>query len=97
LHEIPNLLVSIVPFNSLQQQWKNLISDLIGRTKVLDSLLAPEGRQVVVEISTECSIGKPNKLEMEPLYTLAEHLKLTEKTQLLKFDIAQQSIGLGLR
>ena len=66
---------------------------LIGEREVLDSLLASERGQIVVEILAERPIGEPEKFKVKAFQPLAEHLQLAEKAQLLKLDIAQQPVG----
>ena len=81
-----------IPFH---QQRNDFIANLVRGAEILDPFFAPERHQIIVEISTECPIGKPNELKMKPLHAFSEHLEFAEKTELLQLHVAQQSVGLG--
>jgi hypothetical protein len=60
---------------------------VIGEREVLDTFLPAQGGYIVVQILTECPIGKSKKFEVQPFHTLSEQLELAQEAKLLKFDV----------
>mgnify|MGYP003290982664 CR=1 FL=1 len=81
--------------DALFDQRKDCLLRLIGERKVLHALLPTERRQIVVQILAEGAVGEPEKFKVKPFEALSEHLQLAKKTELLKFDVAQQPMRFG--